>query len=163
MHFRLSAFATVAAVFAVDRLTKFIIESRVEPWQTIVVIPGFFNIIHTRNPGAAFSLLATADPGWRSVLLLGLSFAAVAMLTVLLWRSPQPGSLPRLPLALILGGAAGNLFDRVWFGEVTDFLDFHVGRYHWPAFNFADSAISVGAALIVLDLWRSREPRRETT
>jgi signal peptidase II len=163
MHFRLSAFAIAAGVFAADRLAKFIVESRVEPWQTIMVIPGFFNIIHTRNPGAAFSLLATADPAWRSVLLSGLSFAAVAALTVLLWRAPRPGSLPRLPLALILGGAAGNLFDRLWFGEVTDFLDFHLGRYHWPAFNLADSAISVGAALLMLDLWRSREPRRETT
>jgi signal peptidase II len=65
-------------------------------------------------------------------------------------------------LALVLGGAAGNLFDRLWFGEVTDFLDFHVGGHHWPAFNLADSAISVGAALVVLDLWRSREPRRES-
>jgi signal peptidase II len=162
MHFRLAAFATAAAVFAADRLTKFIIESRVEPWQTIVVIPGFFNIIHTRNPGAAFSLLATADPGWRSVVLLGLSLAAVVLVSAWLWRPPQPGGIPRLPLALVLGGAAGNLFDRLWFGEVTDFLDFHVGGHHWPAFNLADSAISVGAALIVLDLWRSREPPRES-
>lgn len=160
MHFRVAALATAGAVFAADRITKSVIESRVATWETIVVIPGFFNIVHTRNPGAAFSLLATADAGWRSALLVGLSMVAVALLAALLWRSPQPGGAPRWALSLMLGGALGNLYDRLITGEVTDFLEFYLGRFRWPAFNLADSAISLGAAWIVLDLWRSREAKR---
>lgn len=162
MHFRLTALLVAGAVFAADRISKAIIESRVATWETIVVIPGFFNLVHTRNPGAAFSLLATADEGWRSALLVGLSMIAVALLAGLLWRSPQPGGAPRWALALMLGGALGNLYDRLVLGEVTDFLEFYLGRFRWPAFNVADSAISLGAAWIVLDLWRSRGARRET-
>lgn len=162
MHFRLEALLAAGAVFAADRITKAIIESRVEIWETIPVIPGFFNIVHTRNPGAAFSLLATADAGWRSALLVGLSLAAIALLAMLLWRAPQPGGVPRWALALMLGGALGNLYDRLVAGEVTDFLEFYAGRFRWPAFNVADSAISVGAALIVLDFWRSRRLRRDS-
>ncbi len=162
MHFRVAALATAGTVFAADRITKSVIESRVATWETIVVIPGFFNIVHTRNPGAAFSLLATAEAGWRSALLVGLSMVAVALLAVLLWRSPQPGGAPRWALSLMLGGALGNLYDRLITGEVTDFLEFYLGRFRWPAFNLADSAISLGAAWIVLDLWRSRGARRES-
>lgn len=161
MHFRMAALLAAGVVFMGDRLTKALIESRVAMWETIVVIPGFFNIVHTRNPGAAFSLLASADAGWRSALLVGLSLLAAALLGVLLWRSPQPGGAPRWALALMLGGALGNLYDRLIAGEVTDFLEFYVGRFRWPAFNIADSAISLGAALIVLDLWRSRGAKRD--
>ncbi|MCS7315410.1 MAG: signal peptidase II [Bryobacterales bacterium] len=161
MHFRLAALVVAGAVFAADRISKAIIESRVTTWETIVVIPGLFNIVHTRNPGAAFSLLATADEGWRSVLLIGLSLIAVTLLALLLWRPPQPADAPRWALALMLGGALGNLYDRVVAGEVTDFLEFYLGSYRWPAFNLADSAISLGAAWIVLDLWRSRRARRD--
>ncbi len=161
MDLRRAALVAAGAVFLLDRLTKAFIESRVAPWETIVVIPGFFHIVHTRNPGAAFSLLASADPGWRSVLLVGLSVLAVVLLAVLLWRSPQPAGLSHWALALMLGGALGNLFDRLIRGEVTDFLEFYLGRFRWPAFNIADSAISLGAALIVLDLWRSHASKRE--
>lgn len=152
---RWRALAIVAAVFLSDRLSKAIVESRVAVWETVTVIPGFFNIVHTRNPGGAFSLLATAGPGFRAGVLLGLSLVATALVAVLLWRSAGGAGLG-MGLALILGGALGNICDRLLYGEVTDFLDFYVGRFHWPAFNVADSAITIGAILVLLDLWRSR-------
>lgn len=157
MDARAPAFALAGAVFLADRASKWIIQDQVSPWQTVTVIPGFFNIVHTRNPGAAFSLLAAADPGWRTLVLLGLSLAAVVLVTLLLWRSPGAGRSLRWPLALILGGALGNLYDRLLHGQVTDFLEFYLGRFRWPAFNLADGAITVGALLVALDLWRSPE------
>ncbi len=157
---RLWAFGVAGVVFALDRWSKLAIEARVATWDTLVVIPGFFNIIHTRNPGAAFSLLATADPGWRTAVLLSLSFGAVALVSFLLWRTARSEALLRAGLALILGGALGNLYDRLLFGHVIDFLDFHLGGFRWPAFNLADSAITIGAFLVILDLWWKR-PRAE--
>lgn len=159
---RRRALAIAAGVFLFDRLSKAIVESRVAVWETVTVIPGFFNIVHTRNPGGAFSLLATAGPGWRAVVLLGISLVATALAAVLLWRSSGAGGRLRIGLALILGGALGNICDRLLYGEVTDFLDFYVGRFHWPAFNVADSAITIGAILVLLDLWRSRQPAKAT-
>ncbi len=156
MNPRVQAFAIAGVVFLSDRLSKLVIETRVAPWDTVVVIPGFFNIIHTRNPGAAFSLLATADPGWRSAVLLSLSIAAVILVSILLWRTTPAEGLLRAGLALILGGALGNLYDRLLFGHVTDFLEFYLGRFRWPAFNVADSAITIGALLVMLELWTGR-------
>jgi len=162
VHPRWSAFFVAAGVFLLDRITKAIVESRVAAWETLVVIPGFFNIVRTHNPGGAFSLLATADPGWRTALLVGLSLAAASLVAVLLWRSQGAGAALRLALALILGGALGNIYDRLLYGEVTDFLEFRAGRFHWPAFNLADSAISIGAMLVLLDFWRSRDTGKRT-
>ena len=114
------------------------------------MIPGFFNIVHTENAGAAFSLLPEA-PGWRRLFLIGARrSAAVLLIAVLLWRDGtrargQPHAM-RLGLALILGGALGNLYDRVVHGTVTDFLELYIGSFRWPAFNVADSAITIGAA-----------------
>ncbi len=160
MHARLVAYGTGAGVFLLDRITKCLVESHISLWETCVIIPGFFNIIHTQNPGAAFSLLAGASPEWRNALLVVLSTIALILVASLLW-APSPsslghGRLQRLGLSLILGGALGNIYDRIARGAVTDFLDFYVGAFHWPAFNAADSAITIGAALVILDLWRSR-------
>lgn len=156
MHSRLSGFLLAAGVVLLDRLSKLVVETHVGAWETIVLVPGCFNLIHTRNPGAAFSLLASAEPGWRSAALLVLSLAAVGLVTVLLWRCPAGARRLRTGLALMWGGAAGNLYDRLWHGEVTDFLELYWGRFHWPAFNVADSAITVGAVLVIWDLWRAK-------
>jgi signal peptidase II len=118
-------------------------------------VTGFFNLVLVFNRGAAFSLLADA-PGWQRELFAGLAVAASALIVVLLARH----SADRLfcaGLALILGGALGNLWDRIALGHVVDFLDFHAWGYHWPAFNLADSAITVGAALLILDGLRARK------
>ena len=155
-------FAVAAGVFALDRSTKRLIENHVSVWDSYEVIPGFFNIVHTQNRGAAFGLLSEGASEWRAALLIGLSVAALFAIVVYLLHpsSRRPGSswLVHAALVLILGGALGNVFDRIVFGAVTDFLQFYIGRFEWPAFNVADSAITVGAGLILLDTWVLRRP-----
>jgi signal peptidase II len=112
-------------------------------------LTGFFNLVLVFNKGAAFSFLADA-PGWQTPLLVAFSLAAAVIVSVLLFRSP-PRPMFCAGLALILGGALGNVIDRLRFGQVVDFLDFHALGWHWPAFNLADSAITVGAVLLILD------------
>jgi signal peptidase II len=149
---RWNAYAAAAAVVALDRFTKWIVETRVSLVDSYRVIPGFFDIVHTTNRGVAFGLLDDSSGGWQSTLLVALSLAAVVLLSVLLWnpRRLDPRSL--WGFSLILGGAAGNLFDRIAWGRVTDFLLVYIGRYQWPAFNVADSAIVIGCGLLLLDL-----------
>ncbi len=152
---------TAAAVFALDRATKHVIETRVAEWEAIPVIDGFFRIVHTRNTGVAFSLFAEQGAGGGAAVLTAITAALTAFVLFLLWnfsRNPREDWTLAAALALIAGGAAGNLFDRLLFGSVTDFLDFSIAGWHWPAFNVADSAISCGAALLLADLWRTRKP-----
>jgi signal peptidase II len=156
-----SAFVPAAAVFVLDRITKYWVESCVSTSDTYRVIPGFFSIIHTDNRGAAFSLFSGAQPEWRTLFLVGLSVSAMVLITSLLWR-PSGGRLAssrrlRVGLSLVLGGALGNLYDRLAYGAVTDFLELYLGDFHWPTFNVADSAITIGAALVVLDVLRSKQ------
>jgi signal peptidase II len=148
---RLTAFAPALAVLALDRLTKWIIETQLAAFDTVRVIPGFFDIVHSTNRGVAFGMWNGSNSPWRDVAVIVFASCAVAALAVILWRGGAP-----LALALILGGAAGNLFDRLVYGRVTDFLDFYVGGLHWPAFNVADAAIVTGCALLALDALRSR-------
>jgi signal peptidase II len=164
---RALTYAAAGTVFVLDRLTKWIVAREVAPWETYTVIPGFFNIIHTENRGAAFSLFAGLDSEWRTFFLVGVSAAALILIATLLWR-PSAGGLGssqyvRLGLSLVLGGALGNMYDRITRGAVTDFLELYVGDYHWPAFNVADSAITVGACLVLLDMLRSRRPAPNRT
>jgi signal peptidase II len=159
---RLAAYGLAAAVFALDRATKIFIKHHFVAWDTFTVIPGFFNIVHTENPGAAFSLLASAPESWRRLLLVVLTSAALAVIAGLLWRVCAQLPLNRslsTGLALILGGAFGNLYDRAVHGTVTDFLELYYGSFSWPAFNVADSTITVGACLVVLDMLRSHASR----
>jgi signal peptidase II len=156
---RLKAYGMAGAVFVLDRLTKWIIETHVSSLETLRVIPGFFTIVHSENRGVAFSLLDGDASAWRTWLLVGVALAAVIVIGRILWNG---GHLDRLSLAgfsLILGGAAGNVFDRLVWGRVTDFLDFYVGGYHWPTFNVADSAIVIGSGLLLLEMLR---PKRQT-
>lgn len=160
MKHRFAPYWIAAGVFALDRLTKLAVASRVSSWDKIVVIPRFFNIVHAENPGAAFSLFAGSTSQWRNLALITLSAVVAAFIGALLWQPARHGlgNSPtlRLGLSLVLGGAVGNLYDRVLSGTVTDFLDFYSGTYHWPAFNVADSAITLGAVFLLYDLWRSR-------
>ena len=149
------------AVLTTDRLTKSLVE-RLTPsgWQR-TIIPGFFNLVHTRNPGIAFGLLADSHmPGIR-LALVGLSLVAAGVMAWLLLAGRAGGQRSRLGIAQILGGAAGNLFDRLLDGGVVDFLLFYVSRYEWPAFNLADSAIVIGAGLVLLELLLARHPETE--
>lgn len=157
---RLVPFAIALGVFALDRFTKSIIERLVTMWDAHVVIPGFFQIIHAENRGAAFSMLADSSSEVRAFVLVGLSILILGVIAALLWNSVSRLSHEhwtlRLGLSLVLGGALGNVYDRVARGAVTDFLDFYVGQLHWPTFNVADCAISIGAGLLLLSLWLGR-------
>ncbi len=159
MNARTAAFAVAGAVALLDRLTKLVIRASVSLWDQIPVIPGFFAIVHTENRGAAFGAFAESGSAWRDVALIGLAVGVMAALASLLWQNGRGvGDNPRARLgyALILGGAAGNVYDRIVQGAVTDFLEFNLGFTIFPAFNVADSAITIGAALLLLDLWRGR-------
>ncbi|HEY1207384.1 MAG: signal peptidase II [Bryobacteraceae bacterium] len=152
---RALAYVIAAGAFLLDRVTKVAIDRLVPLWDTRVVIPGFFNIVHTENAAAAFSLFAGIASGWRRFFLIGSSATAAVLLSVLLWRDGTRAVGSRklsAGLALILGGAVGNLYDRAIPGTVTDFVELYAGSFHWPAFNVADSAISIGAGLVLLDL-----------
>ena len=158
MNTRYALFALGAAVLAADRATKLWIEKTFELWDTRAVIPGFFNLVHTQNRGVAFGLFNEDPARWQQLTLTGLSMAILVFLAVQIWKgSGSPAS--RVAFALVMGGAMGNVHDRIFLGAVTDFLEFYAGSYRWPAFNLADSAITVGAALLLLDMWR---PRRAT-
>ncbi|MFB3825980.1 MAG: signal peptidase II [Bryobacteraceae bacterium] len=156
---RLKAYGLAAAVAALDRLSKWIIESRVGFEDTYRVIPGFFDIVHSQNRGVAFGLFNDSTSEWRTMLLIVLSLAAAAVVAAMLWQAPRLDRLTRTGLALVLGGAGGNVFDRLAWGYVTDFLEFYVGSYHWPTFNVADSAIVIGSGLLVIEMLK---PKRET-
>lgn len=154
----LGPFLIAALVVFADRLTKIAIQHNVSPVDMIPLIPGWLRIIHTENPGAAFGMFADGNPWLRSGILIGVSGVVLLFVGVALWssRSTFTGTLTRVALALILGGAVGNLYDRVVYGVVTDFIEVYHGAWSFPAFNVADSAITVGACLLMLDLARPR-------
>lgn len=146
----LSAFIAIA-----DHLSKKFISHRLPVGRSHTVIPGILNITHVLNTGAAFSFFAdTASPDMVRRGLIFFSIAAVLIVGVLLLRTCKCLNLTCIALALILGGAVGNLYDRVVYHYVIDFIGFHIGPYHWPDFNFADSAIVIGACLLMLEVIR---------
>ena len=150
-----------AAIVFADRVSKLEIRKSLNEYDTISLIPGWLRIVHTENPGAAFGFLAEGNPVLRSAVLIGVSGLVLAFVASALWkqRSWLTPTATRLGLALVLGGAAGNLLDRVFRGTVTDFIEVYHGRWSFPAFNIADSAITIGAALLLIDqLW----PRRKS-
>ena len=155
-------FLTIAAfVVIIDQLTKAFVSSAMSLYESIVVVGSFFNITYIRNPGAAFGFLATAGPAFRSVFFLSIPVAAILLILYYLSRSMRNELLLIFSLSLILGGASGNLIDRIRYGEVVDFLDVYIASYHWPIFNVADASISLGAALLVLQMIRDRSKGEE--
>jgi signal peptidase II len=150
------------AVVVLDQITKAIVAARIPLHDTIPVIRGFFDLTHVRNTGAAFGLFASLSSPSRATILTAV--AGGVFLAVLAWSLTSPVTLTRLQtaLALVLGGAVGNLIDRIRFQSVTDFLRFYVDRWEWPSFNVADSAISVGVLLLAWDIWRHPQKERET-
>jgi len=145
-----------AVIIAVDQLVKWIFLSKFVPGERLEVT-GFFNLVLVFNKGAAFSFLADA-PGWQTPVLAGIALIASIAIAVLILKNKNKRMFCG-GLALILGGAIGNLIDRLRFGQVVDFLDFHALGWHWPAFNVADSAITVGAAVLILEGFLGRERR----
>jgi signal peptidase II len=145
--------AIAASVFALDRWTKWLVETTFSPFDTKIVIPGFFSIVRSENAGVAFGLFSESTSQYRTTALILFSVAAVAVLAWMLWRVDRLDRFTAIGLALIFGGALGNVFDRVRSGVVTDFLDFYAGNVHWYTFNIADSAICVGAGLLLFAMW----------
>ncbi len=147
----------VGPVIVADQLSKLLIERLTPEEYARTLIPGFFDLVHRHNRGVAFSILADLDAPWLGPLLIVFALAVMALLVWLLVTGRAGGSRARTGLALILGGAAGNLIDRLVHGSVIDFLDLYMGQYHWPAFNVADSCIVIGAGFVILELLFERE------
>lgn len=139
-------------VLLLDRIAKWAIASNIALHDSVVVIPGFFRLTHVQNTGAAFGLFADSSAQWKVGALVSFSVLALIVVSALLWKNSHSLSTTTIGLSLILGGAMGNLWDRMVSGHVVDFLDFYVGSYHWPAFNVADSAIVIGAILLVSEI-----------
>jgi len=157
---RTTHFLIALLVVLLDRWTKHLAATRIALYAHIQIIPGFFRLTHTENTGAAFSLFADSPSHWKTALLIAFSLIAMTIVCSLLWKQTRALTATGIALSLILGGAAGNLWDRLASGRVVDFLLFYVKQYQWPVFNLADSAIVVGAALLVLEiLFTSSHPK----
>jgi signal peptidase II len=153
---RAVAYAAAGMIFALDRVTKWLVERYVSFSDDYRVIPGLFDIVRSQNRGVAFGILNDSTASWRTLALLLLTLAAVVLISVILWKAHRLESLTLWGLACILGGASGNAFDRLVSGQVTDFLELYIGQYHWPTFNVADSAIVIGSGLFLIDAFRSK-------
>jgi signal peptidase II len=144
--------AIAGVVFVGDQATKALVEDLIPEHTTVPVLPHFLNLIHTKNAGAAFGLFSDSPAPWKTALLIVVSSLLLAMVIAVMWRTQQLRWETGVGLALILGGALSNLFDRIRLGRVVDFLDVYCHSYHWPTFNLADSAIVVGAGFLVFRL-----------
>jgi signal peptidase II len=140
-------------IIIVDQISKLAVMNSLRIHESVSVIAGFFNLVHVRNRGMAFGFLNRPDINFGFYLLVAASFVAIVFLLIWFIKLKESDPLTVLALSLIMGGAVGNLIDRLRFREVVDFLDFYVGDYHWPAFNVADSAITVGAILIGITIF----------
>lgn len=149
-------------VVVLDQITKAMILKSLALYQSIEVLPGFFNIVHVLNPGGAFGFLAGQSASIRKLVFLFISSLAACLVYYFYKSVPRTHPWLAAALALIFGGAIGNLIDRFRFGKVVDFLDFYVGNMHWPAFNVADSAITVGVTVIVVHILLKKMPEDGT-
>jgi signal peptidase II len=151
-----------AVTLAADRATKYLIEARTTEEFRFVVVPQVLTIVHSQNPGIAFGVFSDSPSRWLELALIAGAAAVLALLIWLLVSGRAGGGLARAGVALMIGGAAGNVLDRVLHGVVTDFVEVRLGHYLWPAFNVADSALTVGAALILIELlFSGRQTRAE--
>ncbi len=154
-------FLIALLVVLLDRASKWLVESTITLHESISVLPGFFRLTHVQNSGAAFGLFADSSSEWKITILVMFSLLALVVVSALLWKNSHAMSSTGVGLALILGGAVGNLWDRLVSGHVVDFFDFYVGSYHWPAFNVADSAIVIGAFLLVAEILFAKSPAEQ--
>jgi signal peptidase II len=142
--------AWLLAVVVLDQATKALIMAKFSMFELQPVIPGLFNLTYLTNTGAAFGMLAGAPTIWRQVFFVGVAVVAIGVLVFSYRQFRNQGRIFAHAIGLIAGGAVGNLIDRLRFGAVVDFLDFYIGTRHWPAFNVADAAITIGVGLFIL-------------
>ncbi len=140
----------IGLVLILDQATKYLVEKHIRLYDTITIIPGFFNLTHVRNRGAAFGIFANVPGIWRGLFFISVTIIAVAVIGYLIRTATERMHL--IAFSLIAGGAVGNLIDRLRYTEVVDFIQWYVKDHFWPSFNIADSAISVGVALLVVDM-----------
>ena len=140
------------AILLLDQWTKHAVVQALPLYRRVKVIQGFFNLTHVRNTGGAFGIFGGEKGGLGSILFVVVSLIAIGAILFLFFRVKENEKTLAFSFSLILSGAVGNLIDRLRFGEVVDFLDFHLSSYHWPAFNVADSAICVGIGLMALEM-----------
>ncbi|HEU5451291.1 MAG TPA: signal peptidase II [Terriglobales bacterium] len=155
-HFLIALIVVVA-----DRASKWLVARSIPLHDSVNVLPGVLRLTHVQNSGAAFGLFAESPSEWKVALLILFSMLALVVVSALLWKNSHRMTTTGVGLALILGGALGNLWDRLLSGHVVDFFDFYLGSYHWPAFNIADSAIVVGALLLVSEILFANSPTEQ--
>jgi len=151
---RLPYLLLILFVIGLDRWTKWLIDTNLVLNQTILIIDGFFNITYVRNTGVAFGILDPVNLPLKSTVLAVLTMAAITGVLIYSWRTPISQTLLHVALSLVLAGALGNLYDRIRYGFVIDFLEVYFRDYRWPSFNVADSAISIGVGLLILQIFR---------
>ncbi len=149
---RIIIIAIAVVIFLGDQATKAMVEDSIPEHAVVPILPHFFNLIHTKNAGAAFGLFSDSPSPWKTGLLILVSAALLATVVALVWKHRRLQWEAGVGLALILGGALSNLVDRIRAGRVVDFLDVYYRNYHWPTFNLADSAIVVGAGFLILQV-----------
>ncbi len=154
-------FLIALGVVVLDRITKWLVATEITLHDSINVVPGFFKLTHVQNHGAAFGLFDDSPTQWKIAVLIMFSLVAMVVVAALLWKNSHAITPTGLGLSLVLGGAVGNLWDRLFAGHVVDFLDFYVGTYHWPAFNVADTAIVIGALLLLGEILFAKTPNQE--
>jgi signal peptidase II len=158
---RIYHFLIAFIVLLLDRLTKRLVAKDVSLHDSVTVIKHVFYITHVENRGAAFGIFNDSPSQWKIGLLVLFSIVALVIVSALLWKSSHSLTASAIGLSLILGGAMGNLWDRLLNGRVVDFLLVYIGSYQWPAFNVADSAIVVGAGLLVFEILFAKAPAAE--
>jgi signal peptidase II len=149
----------ISIVMLLDQITKYIVETRIRLHDVIAVVPGFFNLTHVRNRGAAFGILADLPASWRSAFFITITVAAVAAIIALIRKTQERVLVTAF--SLIAGGAVGNVIDRIRYGEVVDFIQWYVKSYYWPSFNVADSAISIGVGLLAIDMLFRKQQQKQ--
>ncbi|NDV20543.1 signal peptidase II [Pseudodesulfovibrio sp. JC047] len=157
---------TLAAIWAtttvvLDQITKLWVLNTIEPWTGFKVIPGFFNLVHVLNKGAAWGFLDDETIDWQRPMFIAISVVAVFAIGFMLKSTKRTDTWMISGLGMIAGGAIGNAIDRLWLGSVIDFLDFYIGTAHWPAFNIADSALTVGAGCIIVSIFLERHAQQD--
>ncbi len=158
---RLPYLLVTVCVVLLDQVTKRIVDRSMTLYESIEVVTGVFSLTYVRNRGAAFGILSAADLPYQAALFSLVSLIALTAIVYYAFNMAASDRLPQIALALIAGGAIGNLIDRVWLGYVIDFLDFHWEAHHWPMFNIADSSISTGVGLLIVDMLRGRSEEPE--
>jgi signal peptidase II len=156
-----SAAVLAGVIFALDQAVKLLVQGFMAVHEVRSVIPGFFNLVHIHNRGAAFGLLNRSDISWQTPFFIAVTLLTILIIVYLIATTPRQDRLFLFGLSGILSGALGNLVDRIRMGYVIDYLDFFIGPYHWPAFNVADTAISLGAIALLISFYRKErhEPR----